>query len=898
MTGPATRIVAPAGLSIAQILDSIVDLPLQFSEEGIVCVNGVEVPRSQWRRVKPRARTNVVVTLHLPMHGFWSSAKKYFALAATIAVVAVATVVTGGAAAPLLGAAFAGGTFGAALLGGAIGIGGALAIGALTAAPSLDQSGSGTTASVGNLSAAGGSTGAPTGSAGRASLVGNVLSPGGAVPRVIGSHRVYPPAAANVLVEVIEDDEIAEAVFVLAGPHEMTDARAGNVAFDDIDGLESEFSEGRPDSAIQTLVSRQSYTQSQNIELSGPQVDLSAASKLLDQGNPLESLPKWHSFVSRADPHEVWINLVWSQGLFITTLPGEGVSQAFRVRFRKRGDVSWVNCPEVHFMHNRVGSIQKTIRLVWGDEPDSPSYPPTAFGPIYAFRSVPGQTVGPTMGGWTADAHFSTGAGDNLLSLATFYTTGVRNTELRSDRAIFYLDPDVFPPDGQYEVQVMRSSAYQYNQLTPSTYVYGGSDVHDLFGYRTISDVHYTIADQSVVLGRVGVARFVTIWNENPVQSKDFAHFAVKIKNQTLDQISLEASGLVPDWDGTEWAGLVATSNPAPHLRDVMVGRLAADPLPVSLLDDDELLDFRQHCIDEDYACDAVIEGQSGRDALVMIAACGRAQPRQSEKWGVVIDADTAADTPVQVFSPRNMADFRFERVFLKLPHGFRVRFDDSDDDDREREIIVMDPDLIESPGNLRLEDVRYDGLVTEADAIDRANFDFRQARHRFVYYYGSAPAEAIVCRRGDLVAVQHDVIAAHAGYARIKEIVTLSGDVTGLVLDGTIPVPDEDAFSAAASALSSYSSAFETPRTGVAIRCLDGTLLTAEITALSTASSIIEFVTPFTDPGLSVLAPDCLVVSGPLGSEYSRLKVLDINYRKGLTAEIVFVPEAPEIWQ
>src|SRR5581483_8370670 len=115
-----------------------------------------------------------------------------------------------------------------------------------------------------------------------------------------------------------------------------------------------------------------------------------------------------------------------------------------------------------------------------------------------------------------------------------------------------------------------------------------------------------------------------------------------------------------------------------------------------------------------------------------------------------------------------------------------------------------------------------------------------------------------------------HDLLVKQAGSAYVKAVVTSNnlragGNVTGLILENSIPVPAEDAWSSPSSAWSSYGAAWTAPRTGVAIRLLDGTVITKEVTAASDESDTLSFVTPFADPGVAVLDAGCLVVSGIL---------------------------------
>src|SRR5581483_9790900 len=300
---------------------------------------------------------------------------------------------------------------------------------------------------------------------------------------------------------------------------------------------------------------------------------------------------------------------------------------------------------------------------------------------------------------------------------------------------------------------------------------------------------------------------------------------------------------------------------------------------------------------DLSYPVDGVLEGKKVNDALNLIASAGYARLRHAENWGVFLDRDRSSDAPVQIFSPRNMKNFKWTRAFARRPSGFRASFYDSANDYQRSELIVFDDDVNQDAN--RLEQIDYDGLVIAAAVTKRAKFDLLQSKLRFTFYQGDTDLEALVATRGDLVGMQHDILARQTGYARIKNVLKNGGIVTGLDLDGTLNVSTDDAWSNSASAWSSYVSAWLAPRAGLAIRLKGGNgISTHEISTAPNADiSTVSFVTPFADPGLAQLDADCLVVSGPLASEYRRLIVFGVSPKVDFGAGVVFVDEAPELF-
>lgn len=894
--GKVRRFTAIEGQTIADLVASIPDLSPWILAQGIVCINGIEVPREYWHRVRPRIRPGkeIVITLHAPLFGGGGGGgagggKNTFAMVASIAVLVAALAISGGA----LGVGFVGATgpgllFGAgstsaSLLAGAVSVGGALAIAAFTPPPSFDAA---------PAPAAGGGALGSSGT-GSASLTGNVLQPGGAVPRVVGTHRVYPPLACQPLGEIIGEEEYVEAVYVLAGPHTLEDPKVGSVSTDEIDEIEIELQEGLPDSVPVTLVERYGRTDNVSIEMSRHQVKPFGNDNLLvDQDTPDNSLPKWHTIVTRDSPDEVWITVNFPEGLFNEGDVDQDMNIPIRIRMRQIGfsPNTWINLPEIHYSNRKAQLIRKMIKLRWATCPSPRPEPPGTQGWVLAYTGVPNQVGPPVSGAWVADAHFDPG-GSSLFHAGNYLVSGLGNIVLATDVADIYLGGATFP-QARYEIQVIAGHGFPQQGLTYATYEYIGGTVRDFFGYVTESGDDKIQVPLAGVHHKINIERHASVYNTHPIATEEFAVMALRAHNRSVDRFSVLASGLVPDWDGSAWTGLVATSNPAPHFRDVLLGSLSANPLPQDLIDDEGLVEWRQHCIDQEYEVNAVCEGRSAIDVLNLIAGCGLARPRQSELVGVIVDRDTSAESVVQTFSPRTSRGYRFEKAFNRLPDGFRVRFDDYLQDYEEREIIVFAPWFSETASTLRLEDIRYDGVDNEEAARARALFDLGQMQSRMTFHHLEAPISAIICARGDLCGVTHDVLEPFAGFARIKSKTTLAGNITGLVLDGTVPTPTEDQWSDTAAMWSSYTSQWDEPAIGAAITLADGTRLVVEVTGAEEESSVLSLVSPVADPG-SMLAEDNHVVTGRLGEETQRMKVFAMTAKKEKTFQITFVDEA-----
>lgn len=867
-----------------------------FDARGVVLIGDDLVPKYDengiylWNRIRPKARADgvVPVRLGLRLSGGGSSGggggKSTFMTIATIAVLA-ATLFVGGGGLTLLGAGstFAAGHIGAALAAGAISIAGSLAIAGLTPPPAK-------AASLGTIQTPQAQT-APK--QGTASLSGNSIGPGDPVSRCWGTHDVNPEMLVNPLREIVGLDEYVECVYGLNGAHAISNVRIDNVPIDILPDVTYQVVEGKPTDSAQTLIQRQSYTVEPRINLSRPQNDPTTQINLLNQSTPANSLPQWYGFVTEQSPDEFWIILAWQSGL--SKISGSGytnVAVPVRVRIRRKGSTQWINLPEFHFDSKSGAALVKHIKFFWSAKPLAYPQAPPDEGPYLAISSVPIQTISPTSGGWTADPYFNSGAG-TVYSSSTFNTHTMQGISLNSDGVEVFLDPATFPQDF-YEVQIITGSIYTVGNFVSSTYKLSGT-VYDFFGYWLNSTTAEFPETRAAVQDNIAIARFSSVWNSIPTPTNDFATISIKAKNQTIGQLTCTASGYVYDWNGSEWANFTTTSNPAAHLIDAWT-RQIRKPIPFEIIDNTSIVAWRTHCINNNFTVNMVTKGLTLGDVQQAIAAAGYARVRNSDQWSVVYEHNRSADGMVTFFSPRNCTAQSFQKAFPDIPTGLRVSFDDKFNNYKTTEIIVLRSGVVDDGV---YEQIRYDTIDNETDAITRATFDLGQMVYRPAFWKNTAKLDFITCTKGDLVGLQTDVVDQQSGSAYIDTVTyDGSGNVIGLVLDGTIPSKANDQWesTSAAAQWSSFSSQWATARYGVQIRQLDQTLAAKEINPPTSETDTITFVTPFADPGTPVLDSGCLVTTGRLTAENRRCVVLDISPKQDLTADLTLIDEAPEL--
>jgi len=865
----------PAGRTLAEMVP-LMHLPSVFHHHGTICVGGHPVPRGAWHLVRPKAVTGGfanVVTFHAPiMGGGEDGGKNPLALIAAIGL----TVLSGGAAAGLFGAGgslavtgsstlFAAGSISANFLAGGISLIGSLLINALVPPPTLD----------------GGEAQDQTRR--DASARGNVIAPNGVVPRVIGQRRMFPPLLSEPLVTFDGDDEVVEAVYGLSGPHQLDDIQIGAAPVSTISGLTFETREGFPGDRRISLLQRYGRTEGVGQEIRGHRVSQTDAAALALDTDVSQAVPQPQVIATRRAPDVHELQLAFSQGLGRPGAPNALQRVPIRIRIRPRGAEAWRNLPEIHYQGADFRQLRATIRLAWRAAEVVAPTAGSAKGFVAAFTETQPQTIAPPSPAWEADAYFYAGSGDAYLNQNNLGSTGIVNLSLSRGTAEFVLDPAEFSP-GIYEVEIKRGAAFDAASFTDSTYVYGAT-VYDFFAYfGTPGRIPAPRSDLSDTLGLI---RSVSIWRRAPVTTDAFALIAIRARNQNIERLSVNAGGLVRDWDdgAEDWTDWKVTSNPAPHYRDVLVGAQNADPLPMGNLDDDGLLEWRDACTDAGHTCDVVLNDTSVGEALSVIAACGYARTYQSDRWGVIRDYDRSAEPPVQLFTPRNTAGFSWSKAFKSLPDGLRVTFDDASQDYEARQISVFRRGITIDTG--LMEQVRYEGVTTEAAAIARAEYDMAQLEKRATFFSFDTGFDALSCRRGSLVGVVNDAVARNVGYGRVLE-----GYPGGVVLDADIPCSNEPDVYAVTDMYAVADIWALGERTEAQIRYPDGDVVSVPLSNATGETDTLQFAET-----IDRVPEGALIATRVLVSEYRRMIVFDMNFKGDNAASMRLVDEAPEIF-
>ena len=369
--------------------------------------------------------------------------------------------------------------------------------------------------------------------------------------------------------------------------------------------------------------------------------------------------------------------------------------------------------------------------------------------------------------------------------------------------------------------------------------------------------------------------------NEDPINSPvPMAKTALVIKatdqlNGVVDEFNGVAQTIALDYVGTDGWVEGPTSNPASLFRHVLQGKANANPLADARIDLEDLEAFHDWCVLKGYEFNMVRDfSASIWDTLVDICAAAQASPTQRDgKWGVIIDQPQTI--PVSHITPRNSREFVIEKAFVEPPHGWRVQFMNEDENWANDERIVY------SAGYDEITATKFEPLdlpgITDPDQIWAiGRFFAGAAEHRPERWTFMQDMEHLVCRRGDMVRITHDILLVGEGSGRIKSVVTdTDGDIVQLQLDETVTM----------LAASSY---------GLSVRTVADAAVTFQIVS---QTGDFTTVTPSTPLSAGTVAAGDLFGFGLLGSETDDGLVLSIEPTADFNARVTLIPYRAEVY-
>lgn len=871
--------VVPDNLTIAQIVDSIPGIST-VPHDGVVFVDGILIPKGQWTDLVPAKGSRIEYRA--------VARGEFFRILAMIFLVVVSIWFP-----PALGLTGAW----AAAAGAAIMVAGNLLINAIfpVRPPALNDPG---TAASQNI------------------LYGgtNQANFYGAIPVVLGRHRVTAPLGAQIYSETDSTKSYLRELLVWGyGPVQVSDIRVGDTLIDEMEEVEYETVDG---------YGTDDYTRFNS--LYGGDVCQANLNTQLSGSDQTPASP-WISQVPQDTVSRIQVCLHFPQGMRLVQTSGEKAGKVWQNAFRASIQVrpldpvtlsptgSWGNIEQV-FQSQKFNltsawfnidndqqlesvyrwasvSVDSTnnIRIRYGSFTTNPNNAPTGdlatrqaafvfpFGtstpPLYATiasSEIPlwriciyGDSVYSTTDlrpGTVTGAALTYSGRVFTIASATITRTasetiniGAVDEDYACRKDAFTLNKNFYLPLGRYEVRVRQTSASDVDV------VQDGNDFQRMAACYLVSITGYN--------------------NSRPVTPpKPLAMTAARFKatnqvNNTVDGISGTVHSVFKDYNSATSSWVVRpTRNPASIFRGILQHPANAQAVADSQIDLTALESWHTFCRTNSFMFDMVVTDQrSLLDVLRDVCAAGRASPTLRDgKWTIVVDR--VRSTVAQLFTTHNSWGFESTKALPKMPHAFRVQFNNSEKGYQPDERIVYN-DGYDATNATLFEGLTLPGVTTASAIHKHARFHFAQIKLRPETYTLNADLEHLICTRGDLVKVQHDVPMWGLGSGRIKN--RLSS--TQIELDEPV----------AMAAGTQYT---------IRIRLNDSTNITRTV-AVKTLDGIYSVIDLTTSVTLLEAETGLLFIFGTLSSESVDLIVTGIEPVPNGSARITLTDYSPAVY-
>lgn len=355
-----------------------------------------------------------------------------------------------------------------------------------------------------------------------------------------------------------------------------------------------------------------------------------------------------------------------------------------------------------------------------------------------------------------------------------------------------------------------------------------------------------------------------------------------------------ESGGWTKDSEGEDVVD--ETQNPADHLRYLLTSRHALNsPYSFAKVDETALAAFAAYCKTKDYHFDFVCDTEaSAWTRWTAAASAGRGAVTTDNDGLFGVTVDNAEKTPAQMFTPRNSWGFSIERSYYTMPHALRVSFYDETEDYKEKEGFIY-ADGYDKTTATDIVEWNFTGKTRWEDLYKMGRYYLASMRLRAITVTLSTDWEWMMCRRGDVVGVAHDVLMNTFGTARVVSLIYQDTEGNPVYVnreedkpaDGSLPVGVRLDESVHFSEDAAY---------GIAIRQTTGKLLTYQIAhVLNDITKDMMFANTITEAQMPYIG--ALASVSTLGSEYAEYLVASISVNSDNSAELALVPWAmPEI--
>jgi len=746
----------------------------------------------------------------------------------------------------------------------------------------------------------------------------NTQNPFGSIPVVLGRFRYTPPLAAENYSDLQASDSYLRMVVCWGyGPLAVSDLRLGDTPLTSFQEVEyATLGDYSADSSAEIT----SFNNIYGRDVSQDIVNATLESDGTSSGSP------WTTQIVSGQSTQIIVSIHFPEGLRAMQLDGDGAGNYVAVAYRGQIQYRQLDpdtlAPLTAWGDIRESSIQTTYKLnsAWFNIDDDTElekvYQWTRITldedskiKIYQGAYTESQNADPT-GNLLARLQQNTfgfnttytrlpdiGEGEEELWRVCVYGNDiVTTTDMRSGNitgaaltssglsvtiaaaTITRASTDTIAIGAQSEDYYKRKDAFTLNRtfnVALGKYEVRVRRTTDSTADYTSGSTKFRRASKSILYSVTGLA------NTKPVvPPKNVSLCMTAVRIRATDQLNGNVEGLVgtvqsicPDYDvATDTWITRPTRNPASLFRYVLQHPANAQKVADSKINLDDLKTWHNYCRTNSFMFDMVIlDKRSLLDVLRDICAAGRSSPTfRDGKWSVI--TDKVRSTVVQFFTPHNSWGFESSKALPRLPHAFRVSFNNAEKSYQPDEYIVYNDGYTIANATL-FESLSLAGVTTKDQIFKHARFHFAQLKLRPETYSLNVDMEHLICTRGDLVRVQHDVPMWGLGSGRIKT--RTSG--TELVLDESVPMDAGVQYT-------------------IRIRLEDGTSITRTVAA-AVSDGYYNTITLTSSVTTTEGASGNLFMFGALSTETVQLVVQSIEPMDNLSAKLTLVDYSPAVY-
>lgn len=334
--------------------------------------------------------------------------------------------------------------------------------------------------------------------------------------------------------------------------------------------------------------------------------------------------------------------------------------------------------------------------------------------------------------------------------------------------------------------------------------------------------------------------------NAGPILPQNRAKIAVKIKaneqlNGDIANLNCIAQAYVQVWDGTSFSEQLNT-HPAWAAYMVLTSTSNARPLDQSRIDLNALKNWAAQYPSAEF--NYVFSSRSTIwQALRTIGSAGRAQP-------VVRDGvysfifDRVQDSPVQLFTSRNVVDFKATKQYLNETQAMEIRYISETMGWQQNSIYTYAAGF--NAGNVdanKITPLDLTGVTSDTWAAKLGAYFFAAGVIRNTTYQFTTDLDHLACNPGDRVWVQHDIVTSGVGSGRVNAVTRSGGLVTSIGIDESIT----------GDGLSNYV---------LRGRASHGTIYSLPISVSTTPGHTLSFVSLYDDSNDPIAVGDLVAVS------------------------------------